>query len=77
MFFDINFEHTGFFCIEKGNEAGSGLPFICSWTKDNVHSNYGNCDFESEDPFILCADIFMEEEYGMKRNGIISGNGDI
>ena len=67
MFFDMKFEHVAYFCIEKGNEEGSNMPFLCSWTKEYAHSNFGNCTLENNNDYIACADIFMEREYGMTR----------
>lgn len=63
---------TAFFCIEKGNEAGSNLSFVCSWTKEYCHRNHGNCILEDDEDFIRCASIFMYEEYGMKRQDSLS-----
>lgn len=71
LFFDKDFEKPGFFSIEKGNNIGSKtsktIPFVCSWTADGSHNNYGNCSLENSQDFIKCADIYIEQEYGSKR----------
>ena len=67
MFFDSQFEKTSYFCIEKGNEAGNMCPFVCSWTTDSCHHNYGGCTFENYGDFLRCAEIHMENHYGMIR----------
>ncbi len=74
MFFDDNFEKISYFCIEKGNTYGEDYPFVCSWTKEGEHENYGNCTFEKYDDFLRCADIHMENMYGLKRKTIETEN---
>lgn len=69
MFFDENFEKVSYFCIEKGNSESEGCPFVCSWTPDEVHYNYGNCSLENYNDFIRRSDIHMEREYGLTRKG--------
>ncbi len=76
MFFDDDFEKISYFCIEKGNEHGEDYPFVCSWTKDGAHQNHGNCTFEKYDDFLRCADIHMENMYGLKRETMGTENGD-
>jgi len=67
LFFDRAFKKLGFFCIEKGNGIGEMQPFVCSWSPEGEHSNYGNCTLEKQEDLLRCADIFMKQEYGMKR----------
>lgn len=67
MFFDERFEKVSYFCIEKGSSWSDNYPFVCSWTPDEDHHNYGNCTFEEHNDFIRCADIHMEREYGLTR----------
>lgn len=70
LFFDDKFEKLGYFCIEKGNEMSDFYPFVCSWTPEGKrvkHVNYGNCTFEDHNDFLRCADIFMENEFGLTR----------
>lgn len=67
LFFDQAFEKTSFFCIEKGNNMGNMRPFICSWSPDGSHSNYGSCSVEDGQDYLKCADLHMEREYGLKR----------
>ena len=42
--------------------AGDGLPFVCSWTKDGVHRNHGNCTFEDHNDFAKCVEVFMGDK---------------
>lgn len=67
LFFNKGFEKLGFFCIEKGNTFGKIQPFVCAWTQDGSHLNYGHCTFEKQNDFLRCADIYMEQEFGLKR----------
>ncbi len=69
LFFNKGFEKLGFFCIEKGNALGNAKeePFVCAWTQERSHVNYGTCTFENQNDFLRCADIYMEEEFGLKR----------
>lgn len=63
MLFDEKFEKKGYFCIEKGNEAGEYLPFVCGWTPDGSHLNYGNCGLKEEEGLFRCLEIYVEEIY--------------
>lgn len=67
LFFDKAFEKLGYFCIEKGNEEGGRCPFVCSWTREGAHRNYGQCSFENNGDFLRCSDIYMEEMHGLIR----------
>ncbi len=69
LFFDLAFEKTAFFCIEKGGSLSDALPFVCAWTKDGAHKNYGNCTFDEHESFLKCASIYMRNEYGMEPGG--------
>ncbi|MBR6384239.1 MAG: hypothetical protein IKS56_09700 [Lachnospiraceae bacterium] len=59
MFFNDDFEKINYFCIEKGNELSDYNPFVCSWSNDGIHNNYGNCTFDEHNDFIRCAEIFL------------------
>jgi len=69
LFFDKDFEKTSYFCIEKGNdfciekgnEEGQSNPFVCEWTADGAHLNYGKCSFEEHEDFLKCVDIYMKQ----------------
>ena len=43
MFFDDTFHKISYFCIERGNSEDNEYPFVCSWTPDGAHHNYGMC----------------------------------
>lgn len=66
LFFDSTFEKLGYYCIERGTEATS-LPYVCSWSADGVHHNYGNCTLDNDEAMLMCADMFMEREFGYVR----------
>lgn len=71
LFFNKQYDKLGFFSIEKGNniagKTNETVPFLCSWTADGAHNNYGSCSIEDNQDFIKCADIYMTREYGLKR----------
>lgn len=62
LFFDNDFEKTGYFCIEKGYDPDDDSPFVCAWTPEGAHVNYGICSFEGQGDFFRCVDIYMEKE---------------
>ena len=62
LFFDLAFENPAFFCIEKGNAYSDDRPFVCSWTKEGVHQNHGNCTFEGHNDFSRCVEVFMGDK---------------
>ena len=67
MFFDKEFEKTNYFCIEYSANIKEGSAFICGWTAEGDHLNYGTCELEENACILKCADIFMETHYGMTR----------
>lgn len=69
LFFDEKFEKLGYYCIEKGNKESESCPFVGSWTPDGLHLSHGHCTFENYNDFLKCADIFMEQEFGLRRKG--------
>ncbi len=57
LLFDINFEKTAYFCIEKG---GDGCPpFVCRWGSDGGHFNCGTCTLEDNNDLTRCFDIYL------------------
>lgn len=65
LFFDKEFKKVSYFCIERGDEEK--CPFVCSWEPNGEHNNYGNCTFKNHNDFMSCADIHMEQKYGLRR----------
>lgn len=60
IFFDCSFEKTGYYCIEKGNSfSGKEEPFVCSWSKEGMHFNYGNCVMEDNKDFLRCLELYL------------------
>ncbi|RKM56743.1 hypothetical protein D6856_14700 [Butyrivibrio sp. XB500-5] len=67
LFFDKEFEKINYFCIEKGNEASDNYPYVCSWGESG-HSNYGNCTFDEHNDYLMCADLYMRNTYGIENH---------
>lgn len=64
LLFDEKFEKKRYYCIERGNESGEDLPFICEWTSDGNHVNYGHCGLEEEGVLIRCMELYANDIYG-------------
>ena len=60
MLFTKDLEKKCYFCIEKGQEED--FPFVCSWSPDGVHHNYGQCSFEEHDYLQRCVEMFMDND---------------
>ena len=60
MLFTTDFKKACYFCVEKGH--GEGFPFVCSWSSDGVHHNYGQCSLEEHDYLKKCMEVFMEND---------------
>ena len=58
LFFDLAFDNIRYFTVEKG--LGE-YPFVCSWTVNGSHSNYGTCTLEEHNDFVKCVSIYMGE----------------
>ena len=61
LFFDQNFERTSYFCIEKGGSIEPDKPYVCGWTADGKHQNYGNCTFDENDDFLRCLNLHISK----------------
>ncbi|MBQ9046815.1 MAG: hypothetical protein IJ120_02835 [Solobacterium sp.] len=59
--FDPLFTNMRYFCIEKGSAASGELPFVCAWTEDGTHVNYGSCSFRENEDMIECLKHYIEE----------------
>lgn len=64
MLFDEKFEKKRYYCIERGNEAGDFLPFVCGWTPEGTHVNYGHCGLGEDEDLIRCMELYVNELYG-------------
>lgn len=73
MIFDLDFKIIKFYCIEKGNEQGSFQPFVCAWTEDERHLNYGHCGLDDNSGITKCVEIFAEEyrEWSIQMEGLL------
>lgn len=65
MFFDNDYEKLDFYCIEKPCENSGEKPFLCSWTPEEQHINYGECSLKGFQTKQLCKKIFMQK-FGFK-----------
>ncbi|MBE5943198.1 MAG: hypothetical protein E7264_11780 [Lachnospiraceae bacterium] len=68
MFFNMDFDKIDYFCIERAEDNDSTCPFVCSWTQEGSHINYGRCSSENNNDLIMCADIYMKKQYGFTRD---------
>ena len=59
--FDPEFTNRMYFCIEKGGAKSNELPFVCAWTEDGTHLNYGNCSFREDEDLTACLTHYIEE----------------
>ena len=72
IFFDWEYEHTQYFCIEKtiGDEEGLS-PCVCSWDGEK-HNNYGRVEMKYEDSdLIRCAEIFSRNAFGRELKDLL------
>ena len=65
LLFDKAFEKISYFCIEKGGQEDPKHPFVCAWTPDGAHRNFGICTFENYNDLMRCVDLHMKEKYGL------------
>lgn len=63
MLFDKDFKKAIYYCIERGQDDSLEYPFVCSWSEDMTHSNYGQCSMEDLGDFKRCLHLFLDEEY--------------
>jgi hypothetical protein len=61
MLFDPEFEKKRFYSIEMGNDAGDNMPFLCGWTEDGSHINYGHCSWTFSEVMERCRKMFKSE----------------
>ena len=61
MFFDEKFEKKRYYCIERGNEEGDEMPFVCGWTPNGSHINYGNCGLGEDADLIRCIELYTKD----------------
>lgn len=59
LFFDDEFERASYYCIEKADREDGGSAFVCSWTIDGDHINYGRCLLEDHKDFLRCVELYL------------------
>ncbi len=59
LFYDKAFENTGYFCIEKAGSVSGDSPFICSWTPEGKHVNYGTCTLDENENINRCKAVYL------------------
>ena len=63
--FDKGLTGLMYLTVEKSEETdGDVRPFLCSWSADDQHTNYGPC--ELEEAFDRCVGLYLGE-YHVKR----------
>ena len=68
LFFDMRFERAAYFCVERGNRVGDGAAapdapdpfFLCAWTEDHTHLNYGKQDVSDGRDLEICYALYRK-----------------
>lgn len=60
LFVDKKLQKLKYFCIERGN--GTETVFVCSWTSDGRHINYGSCSLVGREDYERCLSIYSNEK---------------
>lgn len=58
LFVDKELENLKFFCVEKGTGIGGSQKYICSWSAEGEHLNYGSYDLEANEGYLKCQSIY-------------------
>jgi len=58
LLFEEDSDKLCFFTLERGNKDTLFIPFLCSWTKDGGHCNYGLISFDDKKIIEKCISIF-------------------
>ncbi len=53
---------AGYYTVEGGNDGN--MPFLCSWSPNGVHANYGRCTRDMEESLKTCVQIFRGKNDG-------------
>ena len=77
LFFDLNFSKAAYFTVERGNEANftnreraMKMPYyVCSWTQEGNHENFGTHDIWADDGLGVCFKLFTEGDYAITEEG--------
>ena len=56
IFFTPEFNHLAYFCVEKGE----GHAFLCHWTQEESHENFGEVDLDEQAQILQCLNIYLE-----------------
>ena len=59
LFWDHASDRVDYYCIEKAGGDDSEPPFICAWTQDGTHVNYGRCTPDDRNGLKKCVALFM------------------
>lgn len=66
LFFDSQFQHMGFFTLEKSYGLPDGQVMLCTWTPDS-HANYGQYSYEDNAAFLRSLEIYQKQRQSGKR----------
>ncbi len=58
LFIDRALENLNYFCVEKAAGICGEQKYLCSWTADGAHANYGSCDLEENEIYLKCLSIY-------------------
>ena len=59
-FFDTENERAAYYCVEMGEEGGA--PFLCGWSKEGTHLNYGGCSNDEQEVIEKMLRLFIDPE---------------
>lgn len=57
IFIDKELQKLNYFCIERGDNSEEA--YVCSWTKDRQHINYGKCSLSDQEDYEKCLNVYM------------------
>ena len=56
IFFTPEFNHLAYFCVEKGE----GRAFLCRWTQESNHENFGEVAMDEQGQILQCLNIYLD-----------------
>ena len=59
--FDLDRREGAYYCLEKGGYVDD-QPFLCGWSKEGTHLNYGNCTFDKDELIGDILRLFLNPE---------------
>ena len=56
--FDTENDRAGYYCLEAGEDVDRE-HFLCGWTREGVHTNYGKCSSNQEELILNILKLFV------------------